>query len=86
MLWRSSERSIRDSVRNAISLARGRGYKSIALPLIGAGSGGGKSTKVQSIIEDELTKCQFDGEARIVRYAKTPTNNAMNRSARKAVS
>jgi O-acetyl-ADP-ribose deacetylase (regulator of RNase III) len=86
MLWRSSERSIRDSVRNAISLARERGYKSIALPLIGAGSGGGKSTKVQSIIEDELTKCQFDGEARIVRYAKTPTNNAMNRSARKAVS
>jgi O-acetyl-ADP-ribose deacetylase (regulator of RNase III) len=85
MLWRSSERSIRDSVRNAISLAHERGYKSIALPLIGAGSGGGKSTKVQSIIEDELTRCQFDGEARIVRYAKTATNNAMNRSARKAV-
>lgn len=73
MLWRSSERSIRDSVRNAISVAQNRRYKSLALPLIGAGSGGGKSTNVQSIIEDELTKCQFDGDVRIVRYSKTPT-------------
>ncbi len=80
MLWRSSERSIRDSVRSAISIAQNRGYKSLALPLIGAGSGGGTSTKVQSIIEDELAKCHFDGEVRIVRYAKTPTKTAVNRS------
>jgi O-acetyl-ADP-ribose deacetylase (regulator of RNase III) len=80
LLWQSSERSIRDSVRNAISIAQNRGYKSLALPLIGAGSGGGKSTKVQSIIEDELTHCRFDGEVRIVRYCKTPTSNAVNRS------
>jgi O-acetyl-ADP-ribose deacetylase (regulator of RNase III) len=86
MLWRSSKRSVRDSVRNAISIARYRGYKSLALPLIGAGSRGGKSTKIQSIIEDELTKCQFDGEIRIVRYAKTPTNNPMNPSGGSGVS
>jgi O-acetyl-ADP-ribose deacetylase (regulator of RNase III) len=48
MLWRSSERSIRDSVRNAILIARNRGYASMALPLIGAGSGGGKSKWIQS--------------------------------------
>jgi O-acetyl-ADP-ribose deacetylase (regulator of RNase III) len=46
MLWRSSERSIRDSVRSVISRAQTRGYKSLALPLIGAGSGGGKPAKV----------------------------------------
>jgi O-acetyl-ADP-ribose deacetylase len=80
MLWRSSERSIRDSVRNSISIAEMRGYRSLALPLIGAGSGGGKPAKVQSIIEDELTKCQFNGEVRIVRYAKSPTNKSVNRS------
>jgi len=80
MMWRSSECSIRDSVRNAISIAQSRGYKSVALPLIGAGSGGGKPAKVQSIIEDELTKCQFDGEVRIVRYSKTPMSKAVNRS------
>lgn len=79
MLWRSSERSIRDSVRNAIAIANDRGYESIALPLIGAGSGGGNSDKIQSIIEDELTQCKFDGEVRLVRYCKTPTNQAVNR-------
>lgn len=86
ILWRSSERSVRDSVRSAISIARNRGYKSLAVPLIGAGSGGGKSTRIQSMIEDELTKCQFDGEVKIVRYAKTPTNNAMDPSGGSGVS
>ena len=74
LLWRSSERSVRDSVRNAMKIAQDRGYKSLALPLIGAGSGGGNPDKIQSIIQDELTKCQFDGEVRIIRYSKTPPN------------
>ena len=74
LLWRSSERSVRDSVRNAMKIAQDRGYKSLALPLIGAGSGGGNPDKIQTIIQDELTKCQFDGEVRIIRYSKTPTN------------
>jgi O-acetyl-ADP-ribose deacetylase (regulator of RNase III) len=42
LFWRSSERSVRDSVKNAIALAKQNGYTSIAFPLIGAGSGGGK--------------------------------------------
>lgn len=33
MLWRASERSIRDSVRNAIQVANDNGFKSIAFPL-----------------------------------------------------
>lgn len=57
MLWRSSERSIRDSVRNAVSIAQSQGYQSLALPLIGAGSGGGNAAKVQAVIEDELAEC-----------------------------
>ena len=40
MLWRASERSIRDSVKNALRLAHEKSFKSIAIPLIGAGSGG----------------------------------------------
>lgn len=72
ILWRSSEGSIRDSVKNAIAIAQTQRYRSIALPLIGAGSGGGRTEKVQSIIESELSQCQFDGEVRIVRYCATP--------------
>lgn len=68
LLWRSSERSIRDSVHNALALADRHGYRSIALPLIGAGSGGGDPTQVQAIIEEELKRCEFAGEVRIVRY------------------
>ena len=37
MLWRASERSIRDSVRNAMNLAAEHGFQTIAFPLIGAG-------------------------------------------------
>lgn len=70
MLWRSSERSIRDSVRNSIRIARDQEYKSIALPLIGAGSGGGKSERVLDIIQDELTNLEFDGNVVIVKYRK----------------
>jgi O-acetyl-ADP-ribose deacetylase (regulator of RNase III) len=80
MLWRSSERSIRDSVRNAMTIANNRGYRSIAIPLIGAGSGGGNPDTIQAVIQDELAKCRFDGEVRIVRYCKTPTNKALNPS------
>jgi len=73
MLWRSSERSIRDSVNNSMQIAANRDYKSIGMPLIGAGSGGGKSDKVLSIIQDELAKVKFDGDVVIVRYRKNAT-------------
>lgn len=39
-LWRASPTSIADSARNAVSLAVERGYSSLAMPIIGAGSGG----------------------------------------------
>lgn len=71
LLWRSSERSIRGSVRSAIALARERSFKTIAFPLIGAGTGGHRSEPVLRIMEDELQRLDFDGEVRIVRYDAT---------------
>ncbi|MFN9365553.1 MAG: macro domain-containing protein [Planctomycetota bacterium] len=68
LFWRSSETSVRDSVRNAVSLAARHGYRSIAIPFIGAGSGGSAPDKVQAIMEDELAKTSFAGDVRIVRY------------------
>jgi O-acetyl-ADP-ribose deacetylase (regulator of RNase III) len=68
MLWRSSERSIRASVASAMKIARARGFGSIAFPLIGAGSGGGKPDAVLAIMQDELAKMDYEGEVRIVRY------------------
>ncbi|MEN6367828.1 MAG: macro domain-containing protein [Thermoguttaceae bacterium] len=54
MFWRASEWSIRQCVRNAMALAHGKGFKSIAFPLIGAGSGGFKPDRVKAIMEDGL--------------------------------
>jgi O-acetyl-ADP-ribose deacetylase (regulator of RNase III) len=68
LLWRSSERSIRASVRNALALARQKGYRSIAFPLIGAGSGGGNPDQVLKYMRQELQSIDFEGEVRIVRY------------------
>jgi O-acetyl-ADP-ribose deacetylase len=65
MLWRSSERSIRKSVRSAMALVKSKGYRSVAFPLIGAGSGGGTAADVQEWMVDELSRIEFPGVVRI---------------------
>ena len=76
LLWRSSERSIRGSVRNALRLAADKGYRSIAFPLIGAGTGGGKAEQVLAIMLDELRTIDFGGQVRIVCYRKKTASSA----------
>jgi len=66
MLWRASERSIRDSVRNAIQLAHDRGFQSIAFPLIGAGSGGFNQERTKKLMLDELNKLDVQMVVKIV--------------------
>ena len=73
LLWRSSEKSIRNCVRNALALAQARGYRSLAFPLIGAGTGGFSPEQTLEIMQDEARCFNFAGEVRIVRY-KSPIN------------
>ncbi len=73
MLWRSSEWSIRQSVRSAIKLANDRGYRSIAFPLIGAGSGGGNEDRALAWMQHELQRLQFEGVVILVRYKRGVT-------------
>ena len=75
LLWRSSEKSIRDSVRNALALATREGFRSVAFPLIGAGTGGGRTEEVQRIMEDEIRKADFSGEVILVRYKRLAKPN-----------
>jgi len=70
MWWRSSERSIRDSTRNAVALAAEHEFESMAFPLIGAGTGGGSTDDVLSMMLDELANCNFDGLIRIVQFRR----------------
>lgn len=68
LLWRATERSVRLSVRSALRLAAEHGWSSVAMPLIGAGSGTARPERVQAWMADELSKTDFDGEVRVVRY------------------
>ena len=66
MLWQASERSIRDSVKNAVRLAQENGFKSIAFPLIGAGSGGFHHDQAKMLMLDELSKLKTPIMVKIV--------------------
>jgi O-acetyl-ADP-ribose deacetylase (regulator of RNase III) len=70
MLWVASEASIRACVSSALVRARERGFRSIAMPLIGAGTGGCKQQQVLQWMQDELQRATFDGEVRLVCYAE----------------
>lgn len=54
LLWRATESSLRDSVRNALAAARARGFASVAIPLVGAGSGGMEAERALRILLSAL--------------------------------
>ncbi len=60
-----------------MSIVRESAYRSVAFPLIGAGTGGGNEAKIIEIIRDELESIQFDGEVRIVRYRPNAAENGI---------
>lgn len=72
-LWRSSEASIRESVRSAIRMAVEEGFGSLAIPVIGAGSGGFPEEEAFRFVVDTLEKLRDDGVGpdllvRVVRF------------------
>lgn len=71
MLWRSSERGIRDGVRHALKMAERDAYGSIAFPLLGAGTGGFSPERALEVMLDEAEKNSYPGEVRIVVYRAT---------------
>jgi O-acetyl-ADP-ribose deacetylase (regulator of RNase III) len=70
MSWRSSERAIRGCVRSALQIAREKEYRSIAFPLIGAGTGGYPPERVLEIMEDAIRQDEYNGDVRIVRFKR----------------
>jgi len=69
MLWRASERSITHSVRNAVRLAETMGLRTLAFPLIGAGSGSYDAEASETLIIGTLQHLQTTlREVVVVRY------------------
>jgi O-acetyl-ADP-ribose deacetylase (regulator of RNase III) len=70
MLWRASTESIQRSVRHALELAERSGFRSIAMPIIGAGSGGFDEDRAAAIIEDEVVRAARPVHVTLVRYGR----------------
>lgn len=70
LLWRASPRSIAGSVRSALDVAARQGFRSVALPLIGAGTGGLREDDVLAIIRDAAAAHPYDGRVVVVRYRR----------------
>ena len=68
MWWRASERSIRDSVANALARAREHGFRSVAFPVIGAGSGGFDEARALEVMRTALDAGVEELEVTVVRY------------------
>lgn len=69
MLWRASEFSIRESVKNAMEIVRAKGFTSVAFPLIGGHSGGFSPARSKELVLDELRKFDEPVKVLVVEYA-----------------
>lgn len=66
--WVSTEKSIRQSVRSAMKIVNEQEFQSVALPLIGAGTGGKKVELVQQWIIETLNEQPTTAEVKIIIY------------------
>lgn len=60
LLWRGSPATARAATRAALALARREKCRSIAFPLIGAGSGGANPDEIRRVMIQELEPVELD--------------------------
>lgn len=70
-LWHSSETIVGKGVRNALVVAAEQAFQSVALPLIGSGTGGVSPSIALAITESEARSSSFAGRVVIVIYDGT---------------
>lgn len=68
MLWRATPASVAACVRSAVAMAQDHGYRSIAFPIIGAGSGRLSATAAEAAMLAELDALQPNLAVTIVRF------------------
>ena len=70
LLWRATEKSIRDCVKNAMQIVEEKQFVSVAFPLIGSGSGSFNQAKAKEIILDTLQHCPGTSQVVVVDFKK----------------
>jgi len=68
LAWRASKFSISESAKSAIAEARKVGAKSIAFPIVGAGSGGFRAAQAEEILLEALRPYESELEITVVRF------------------
>jgi O-acetyl-ADP-ribose deacetylase (regulator of RNase III) len=68
LLWRASERSIGDSVRNTLRLVDRNRFASVAFPVIGSGSGGFSEERSLEIMQEEIHLTSVGAQVTVVKY------------------
>ena len=68
--WVSNKKIVRNCVINALKIAQNNNFKSIAFPLIGAGTGGLRKEVSLNVIKEATESFGFLGEVRIIIYKK----------------
>ena len=70
LLWRASRRSVIDSVRSAMSLVEQHRLRSVAFPLIGAGTGGLNEDSALTCMLEAFASVDSDAQVSVVRYRR----------------
>lgn len=70
LFWFASEYSIKHSVLNSIKIAESEGYESLAIPLIGSGSGHRSSEWSLKIIKETLEKLESNIDLKIIKFSR----------------
>jgi len=68
--WRASAKSVGLATANALKLAEQQDYASVAMPLIGAGTGGLNEDAVLAVMRNETDRAPFRGRVLLVRYRR----------------
>ena len=66
MFWRASERSIRESVKNAMEIVRRENFRSVGFPVLGSGTGGFSEAAAIQIMCETLSEIETLAEVKIV--------------------
>lgn len=68
MFWFATEYSVKNSVKNVMKIVNDKGYKSVAFPLIGAGSGNRGLNWSLNLMLETFKEIESNAVVKIVRY------------------
>ena len=70
MFWVATQYSVTNAVRNAMNIVNKEGYRSVAFPLIGAGSGNRNQEWSLNLMLETFKQIETQASVVIVRYKK----------------